>query len=212
MAMGPGGEFDLVREMLARWGDAAVGIGDDAAVLQVPEGDRLVVSTDASIEHVHFRRDWMNAAEIGYRAAAAALSDLAAMAARPLGIVVALALPREWIGEVGALADGIGEAARECGAPIVGGNISRAGELSITTTVFGSGRRLLARAGARPGDRVYVTGALGGPLLALRALERGEPISGPARARLVRPDPRLDEARWLAAARWPRSARSTSSR
>jgi thiamine-monophosphate kinase len=198
-AMGPGGEFDLVREMLARWGDAAAGIGDDAAVLQVPEGERLVVSTDASVERVHFRRDWMSAAEIGYRATAAALSDLAAMAARPLGIVVALALPREWVGEVGALADGIGEAARESGVPIVGGNLSRAGELSLTTTVFGSGRRLLARAGARAGDRIYVTGRLGGPLLALRALERGDPLTGPARARLVRPDPRLEEARWLAA-------------
>src|SRR5687768_2741478 len=106
-AMGPGGEFDLVREMLARWGDAAVGIGDDAAVLAVPPGERLVVSTDAAVERVHFRRDWMTAAEIGYRAAAAALSDLAAMAARPLGIVVALALPREWIAEVGELAEGI---------------------------------------------------------------------------------------------------------
>ena len=198
-AMGPGGEFDLVRELLARWGDAAVGIGDDAAVLEVPEGERLVVSTDASVEGIHFRRDWMTAAEIGYRATAAALSDLAAMAARPLGLVVALAFPREWIGEVGALAEGIGEAARESGAPIVGGNISRAGELSITTTVFGSGRRLLARSGARPGDRVYVTGTLGGPLLALAALARGETVSGPARARLVRPDPRIEEAAWLAA-------------
>ena len=196
-AMGPGGEFDLVREMLERWGDIAVGVGDDAAVLDVPAGERLVVSTDASVERVHFRRDWMTAAEIGYRATAAALSDLAAMAARPLGLVVALALPREWVGEVGDIAGGIGEAARESRCPIVGGNISRAGELSITTTVFGSGRRLLMRSGARPGDRIYVTGTLGAPLAALAALERGETVSGPARARLVRPDPRIEEARWL---------------
>ena len=197
-AMGPGGEFDLVRAMLARWGDAARGVGDDAAVLDVPAGERLVVSTDATVEHVHFRREWMMPAEIGYRATAAALSDLAAMAARPLGLVVALALPREWVADVGALAEGIGEAARECRCPIVGGNLSRASELSITTTVFGSGRRLLSRDGARPGDRVYVTGSLGGPLLALAALERGEGVTDVARARLVRPDPRIEEARWLA--------------
>ena len=196
--MGPGGEFDLVREMLARWGDIAVGVGDDAAVLDVPAGERLVVSTDASVERVHFRRDWMSPAEIGYRSTAAALSDLAAMAAHPLGLVVALALPREWVGDVGEIADGIGEAARANACPIVGGNLSRAGELSITTTVFGSARRPLTRAGARPGDRVYVTGTLGAPFLALAALGRGETVSGPARARLVRPDPRIGEARWLA--------------
>lgn len=195
--MGPGGEFDLVREMLARWGDIAVGVGDDAAVLDVPAGERLVVSTDASVERVHFRRDWMSPAEIGYRSTAAALSDLAAMAALPLGLVVALALPPEWTGAIGDLAEGIGEAARENGCPIVGGNLSRASELSITTTVFGSARRPLTRAGARAGDRVYVTGTLGAPLVALAALQRGETLSGPARARLVRPDPRIEEARWL---------------
>ena len=197
--MGSGGEFDLVRALIARWGDVAVGIGDDAAMLSVPQGELLVVSTDASVEHVHFRREWMTPAEIGYRATAAAISDLAAMAARPLGLVVALALPHGWTDDVGALADGIGEAARECETPIVGGNISRAGELSITTTVFGSGARLLARSGARPGDRVYVTGTLGGPAAAIAALERGEVVSATTRARLVRPDPRLGEARWLAA-------------
>jgi len=80
-ALGPGGEFDLLRAMLARMGADAAGSGDDAAVLDVPAGQRLVVSTDAAVEGVHFRRAWLSAEEIGYRAAAAALSDLAAMAA-----------------------------------------------------------------------------------------------------------------------------------
>ena len=81
IALGPGKEFDIVRTLLAEWGKAAQRIGDDAAILEVPPGERLVVSTDTSVEGIHFRREWLNSFEIGYRATAAALSDLAAMAA-----------------------------------------------------------------------------------------------------------------------------------
>ena len=97
-ALGPGREFDAVRALMARWGDLARGIGDDAAVLDVPPGERLVVSVDSSVEDRHFRRAWLTPEEIGYRAATAALSDLAAMGARPLGMLVALALPTAWRG------------------------------------------------------------------------------------------------------------------
>jgi thiamine-monophosphate kinase len=88
--IGKGIEFDAIRRMIERWGLNARSVGDDAAV--IPSiGDRsLVVSTDTSVENVHFRREWLSAQEIGYRATAAALSDLAAMAARPLGILVAI--------------------------------------------------------------------------------------------------------------------------
>jgi len=82
--LGPGKEFDIVRILLAEWGKAAQRIGDDAAIIDVPKGERLVVSTDTSVEGIHFRREWLNSFEIGYRATAASLSDLAAMAARPL--------------------------------------------------------------------------------------------------------------------------------
>ena len=68
-SLGPGPEFDLIRSLLARWGERARGIGDDAALVDVPEGERLVVSVDASIENVHFRHDWLTPREIGYRAA-----------------------------------------------------------------------------------------------------------------------------------------------
>nr|MBP9106641.1 hypothetical protein [Gemmatimonadaceae bacterium] len=132
ISLASGKEFDLVRAMIARWGTAASGIGDDAAVLDLPPGERVVVSTDASVEGVHFRRDWLTATEIGYRATAAALSDLAAMAAAPRGLVVALGIPERWLPEVEALADGIGEAARLSGTPIVGGDVTRASELSVT--------------------------------------------------------------------------------
>jgi thiamine-monophosphate kinase len=197
-ALGPGREFDLVRRLLARWGDTARGIGDDAAILDVPASERLVVSTDASVEGAHFRRDWFTPEEIGWRAATSALSDLAAMAARPLALVLALALPDAWRDAVEALADGVGEAARAAGASIVGGDLVRSAELGLTVTVFGSTARPLRRDGARPGDLLYVTGALGGPALALAALQRGATPSAATRARFARPAARIAEARWLA--------------
>ena len=197
--LGPGGEFDTLRAMFSRWGPLAHGIGDDAALLDVPPGSRLVVSTDTSVENVHFRRDWLAPEEIAYRAAAAALSDLAAMAAVPLGMVLALTLTDAWRADAVRLADGFGVAAREFGAPIVGGDLTRGSELSIGVTVLGSVNHALVRNGARAGDAVWVTGRLGGPLLALRALESGQVPLAEHRERFAHPVPRLREARWLAA-------------
>ncbi len=198
LEMGAGTEFDLIRGLLAAWGARATGIGDDAAVLDVPAGERLVASTDATVEHVHFRRAWMSAAEIGGRATAAALSDIAAMAARPIGLLLALGVPDDWRGELDALAHGIGEVATACACPIVGGNVSVATELSLTLTVLGSAATPLSRAGARAGDVIFVTGRLGGPGAALRALLAGGVPAVGHRARFVAPMPRLREARWLA--------------
>ena len=199
LPLGGGAEFDAIRAMLEEWGPRALGVGDDAALLTVPAGERLVASTDATMEGVHFRRGWMSAAEIGERAAAAALSDLAAMAATPLGILLALAVPESWQGELSELARGVGVAAATARCPIVGGNLTRAGELSLTITVLGSAVSPLGRAGARAGDRLFVTGYLGGPGAALRALLAGRRPAPADRARFVAPVPRLDEARWLAA-------------
>ncbi|MEO6444573.1 MAG: thiamine-phosphate kinase [Gemmatimonadaceae bacterium] len=199
MPLGPGGEFDLVRTMLARWGALAHGVGDDAAVLAVPEGERLVVSTDTSVEQVHFRREWLSAEEIGYRATMAALSDVAAMGATPLGFLVALSLPARWIPAVPALADGIGDAARLAETTILGGDVTQGEALGITVTVLGSSARPVPRNGARPGDRLFVTGVLGGPAAALRDLQGGRTPPGTLRERFARPRARLREARWLAA-------------
>ena len=113
LALGAGDEFDAIRAMLRVWGARATGIGDDAAVLSVPEGELLVVSTDATFEGVHFKRGWLTSREIGARATAAALSDLAAMAARPVGLLLALGVSSEWRGDV---ADDHG--ARRRGAPV----------------------------------------------------------------------------------------------
>ena len=197
IALGAGHEFDAIRELLAVWGERARGIGDDAAVLEPTVEEHVIVTTDAAFEGVHFRRDWMTSQEIGWRAVAAAASDLAAMAARPLGIVLALAFPGRWRDELKEIAKGIGEACERFGIPIVGGNLSAAGELSITSTVIGAAERPVRRTGARAGDELYVTGRLGGPVAALAALGRGEVPDRSARERLVRPVPRLAEARWL---------------
>ena len=198
--LGPGREFDLVRVMMSRWGDRARGIGDDATVLGAPSGGQLVLSTDTSLEDVHFRREWLSPEEIGWRATAAALSDLAAMAAAPLGVLVALTLPAGWVDDLGALAEGIGAAAAAAGAPIVGGDLTRGDRLGITITVVGSATAPLRRAGAHPGDTLWVTGQLGGPALAMAAWAEGRQPSPEARARFARPMPRLREAQWLAAA------------
>lgn len=198
-ALGPGREFDAVRAMLARWGDLARGVGDDAAVLDDwPAGERLVVSTDASVEDVHFRRAWLSPEEIGWRAAAGALSDLAAMGARPLAVLFAAAVPEAWRAELPALADGVGAAVREAGAVIVGGDLTAGRELALTLTVIGAAVRPVTRAGACPGDALYVTGQLGGPLRALRAFEHGDPPDPGDRARFARPHARVAAGRWLA--------------
>jgi thiamine-monophosphate kinase len=196
--LGPGAEFDAVRAMLARWGSLAHGLGDDAALLDVPAGSRLVVSVDSSVEHVHFRRAWLSPEEIAYRSVAAALSDLAAMGATPLGIVIALTLTAEWRTQIVRLADGFGVASRECCAPIVGGDLTRGSELAIAVTVLGSVERAITRRGARAGDTLWVTGRLGGPLLAQRALETGVTPESIHRERFAHPVPRLREGRWLA--------------
>jgi thiamine-monophosphate kinase len=195
---GPGREFELIRAFIDRWGSRAAGIGDDAAVLSPPLGTQLVVSTDASVENVHFRRDWLSAREIGYRAAASALSDLAAMAAEPLGLLAALSCPREWLGDLDEVMDGIGEAAERSGAPIVGGDLTAARELALTITVLGAAAEPVSRRGAQVGDGVYVTGILGGPLAATTALQGGREPAAAARERFARPTPRIREARWLA--------------
>jgi thiamine-monophosphate kinase len=198
--MGPGGEFDAIRSLLAQWGPHSTGAGDDAAVVDVPAGQRLLASVDTSVENVHFRRAWMTPSEIGYRAVTAALSDLAAMGAAPLGVLTAFALPESWRGRLSEIAEGIGTAVADAGTVVLGGNLSAAAELSITTTVLGHAAQPLRRDAVRDGDRLYVTGRLGGPGAALDALVGGRTPATEHRARFVHPVARLAEGQWLAAA------------
>lgn len=200
VVLGEGHEFDAIRAMVAAWGARARGIGDDAAVLDVPPGAQLVVSVDTSVDAVHFRRDWLRADEIGWRATMAALSDLAAMGADPLGVLLAVTVPTADRASLPAIAAGVGEAVHAAGTVIVGGDISSGATLSITVTVLGAARRPLTRAGARVGDAVWVTGRLGGPSAALRAWQGGGAPTPEARARFATPGARLAAGRWLAAA------------
>jgi thiamine-monophosphate kinase len=197
--LGAGREFDLIRQLRERWGTLAVGLGDDAAVITPVRGERMVLSTDTSLEHVHFEREWLSLAEIGYRATTAALSDLAAMAATPRGVLVSVQLTPHDVPRIIELADGIADAVRAAGTVILGGNLSRGDVLGLTMTVIGGAFAPLGRHGARPGDMLYVTGALGGPAAALRALTSGETPPAAVRARFARPAARIVEARWLAA-------------
>jgi thiamine-monophosphate kinase len=182
VAMGNGAEFDAIRAMLTRWGPLAEGIGDDAAVLEPPPDLRLVVSTDASVEGVHFRTGWLSAEEIGARAAAAALSDIAAMGGEARWVLVALEVPAAWQGELSALADGIGRLVQDANARIIGGNITRGERLALTLTVIGGSPSPVLRSGARVGDTLWVTGRLGGPRRALGSASR-RPCRGCARGR-----------------------------
>ncbi len=197
-ALGPGREFDIIRSLLDRWGPHVRDIGDDAAVLPIPRGDALVASIDATVENRHFRREWLSPREIGYRAVAAALSDLAAMASHPAGVLLGLAVPESWEEDLLELADGIGEAVELVRAPILGGNMTAAGELSITTTVLGSAHGVLRRDALWAEDHLYVTGTLGGPGAAVRAWLAGKQPAAEHRERFVHPVPRIREALWLA--------------
>ena len=169
-----------------------VGIGDDCAVLRPAAAAELCVTTDALVEGVHFTRQHFSLADVGHKALAVNLSDLAAMGARPAWFLCALELP-PWLGDrqLDDLARGMSALARQHRIALVGGNLSRARSLSLTLTAAGEvprGRALL-RGGGRPGDRLYVSGTLGDARLGLALLAQGRP--GQARSRQLRPTPRI---------------------
>ena len=202
-ALGPGGEFDLIRRFIAAngemegragEGDVAVGPGDDAAVLR----DGWVVTTDLSVEDVHFRRAWMGDQEVGYRAAVVALSDLAAMAATPVAVLVSLAASPGPDVDLEAVNRGVVEAAREAGAEVVGGDLTRSpGPLFIDVAALGRTAWPVQRDGAEPGDHVWVTGTLGASAAAVRLWEAGDEPPEALRAAWVRPPSRVEAARCL---------------
>jgi thiamine-monophosphate kinase len=198
IAFGPGKEFKFIRRLIRRFGQLASGIGDDAALIHVPRDNMIAISTDTSVENVHFRRDWLTLDEIGYRSTTAALSDLAATGATGVGMLIALSTPPESRENLDALSDGIARAAAAAGVRIYGGDTTRAPILSLTITVFGNTRDALRRDAARAGHHVYVTGALGGPGAAVRALTEESDMLLAWRDRLANPHARIREARWAA--------------
>jgi thiamine-monophosphate kinase len=200
-----------------------VGIGDDAAVLAVRRGEEIVVTTDFSLEDVHFRRGWHAPEAVGHKCLARGLSDIAAMGARPVAVVLSLAVPRElargrsgtrsWIDR---FYDGLLALAGRWDVPLAGGDLAQApggknARVAADIVVVGAverGRALL-RSGARAGDALYVTGTLGGAAAELRALVRSNkrtPAQPPARFRGITttaehphffPEPRIHIGRAL---------------
>jgi len=196
--LGEGAEFVLIRRFLADNAlpaDVRTGPGDDAVVFQ----DGLVVSTDMSVEDVHFRRRWLTEREVGYRAVTAGLSDLAAMAAAPAGVLVSLAFPEGT--DVEAVMAGVKDACRDAGTHLVGGDVSRSpGPLVLDATVLGRTARPALRSGARPGDDLWVTGPLGASAGAVRLLEAGQDPDAQLREAYARPKARIGLAAGLARA------------
>ena len=193
---GPGEEFDLIRRLvnpadLLPTG-VSLGPGDDAAVL---EGG-WVLSTDLSLEGVHFRRAWLEDQEIGFRAVSCALSDLAAMAAVPVGVFISMAANDEEVVE--ALQSGCREAASEVGAVILGGDLSNtSGPVFIDVVSLGSANRPGLRSGAVAGNDIWVTGRLGASSTAVRVWQCGGEPPPEARKAFAQPSPRCDEGHYL---------------
>ncbi|WP_329108306.1 thiamine-phosphate kinase [Micromonospora sp. NBC_01699] len=178
MSVARTGEFGLIARVTARLASGPsvlLGPGDDAAVVSAPDG-RVAASTDVLVEGRHFRRDWSSAVDVGHRAAAANLADIAAMGALPTALLVALCIPADlevrWAEE---LADGLGAEAALVGASVVGGDMSASPTLTIAVTALGDlgGRAPVVRSGARPGDVVALAGRVGYAAAGYTVLSRG---------------------------------------
>ena len=172
------GEFGLIGRITARQpagSGVLVGAGDDAAVVAAPDG-RTVISTDVLVEGVHFKGEWAGAEDIGRRAAAASLADIAAMGATATALVVGLAGPAgmsaQWAVDCGS---GLAQEAAVVGASVVGGDLSRSRQLFISVTAIGdlAGREPVRRSGAREGHVVALAGRQGWAAAGLTVLSRG---------------------------------------
>lgn len=180
-----------------------LGIGDDCAVLQLPRGSQLLVTTDLCVENVHFRRKWHPAPSVGHRCLARGLSDIAAMGGTPMACFLSLGLPpklpqatQRWID---GFMHGLLGLAQQFKVQLAGGDISSAHQIVADIVVTGhipSGKTI-PRSGARPGDRIFVTGSLGGSASVLHQLMAGT-RSKPARfSPHFFPQPRIQVGQWL---------------
>lgn len=187
-------EFELIRRHFSRLAPDApglrLGIGDDCALVEVPPAHELAVTTDTLVAGRHFPQATAPF-DIGWKALAVNLSDLAAMGAEARWFTLALTLPSADAAWLEGFADGLQALARQCGLALIGGDTTR-GPLSITVTAMGvvPAGAALRRSGARPGDRICVTGTLGDAALALRLLDSPS-LPAALRERLERPQPRL---------------------
>ncbi len=182
-------------------------MGDDTAVIEERAGMALLLTTDTLNEGTHFTRELTTPYLLGSKALAVSLSDIASMGGRAVAYIVSLNLPPlTGAGFLKALYRGLDKQARRCGLSLVGGNLSRADSISITTTVIGEvpPDEVLYRSGAGPGDHIYITGFAGDSALGLKVLKQEGPAAirkGPYRAKVrkhLEPEPRLLPGRSLA--------------
>jgi thiamine-monophosphate kinase len=194
--------IDRIRRRAGRAANQALacGIGDDCAILDLRSGWQILVSTDLCVEDVHFRRSWHPARSVGHRCLARGLSDIAAMGGEPMACFLSLGLPanlpQKWVDD---FIDGLLGLAGQYRTPLAGGDISSAEKVMADIVVVGrvpAGRALL-RSGAHPGDRIYVTGTLGGSAAAVQRLYGGEKLRATAGDRHFFPAPRIEAGRWL---------------
>lgn len=213
------GEHALLARLLARLPRTSptvlVGPGDDAAVLAPVRNASVVVTTDAVVEGVHFLRAFSTPADIGHKALAVNLSDLAAMGATPRWALLSLVLPGSWpVTDVEDVIDGLAALAGRHGVSVVGGNITRTdGPLVVDVTAGGEAapRKWLTRAGAKAGDEIYVSGSIGGAAAGLEMLKSGSPMRGSeCITRHRRPEPRVRLGLAMARAKAARAAMDLS--
>ena len=201
----PLAEKSLIRRIRQRAGDTTgvIGIGDDCACIRVPNGHEALVTTDFSLEDIHFRRKFQPAASVGHRCLVRGLSDIAAMGGTPLAVFLSLAvpakLPQRWVDE---FLGGLLKLASKFAVPLAGGDTSKSPQKILADiVVLGSvprGKAIL-RSGARPGNRIFVTGTLGGAATSLAALLRGNRNQIPAQSlnRYFYLSPRVEVGRIL---------------
>jgi thiamine-monophosphate kinase len=195
--------LETIRRLVPPARAVLVGPGDDAAVLRRSNGS-LLLTTDALVEGVHFRRSWLSSWELGRRAFHVAASDVAAMGGRVRAAVLAIAAPSDWpVTELRGVVRGVRDAAARAGGALAGGNLTSARDVSLTVSVLGDApRRPVLRSGARVGDQLFVTGHLGGAALGLRLLAGARSLANGETARRCwrRPVARLQAGRALATA------------
>jgi thiamine-monophosphate kinase len=194
--------IEHIRQAAAASPNRAVkkGIGDDCAILQLKPGYELLVTTDLCLEDVHFRRTWHPAAVVGHRCLTRGLSDIAAMGGEPLACFLSLglpeALPQTW---VNGFLRGLLALARRFNVQLAGGDISSAPQITADIVLTGqvpSGSAIL-RSGANPGDRIYVSGSLGGSAAILKQLFAGKSVKSTKASPHFYPTPRLEVGSWL---------------
>ena len=190
-----------IRDRAAQRKGVPTGIGDDCAVLQIPAGHQMLVTTDFSLEGVHFRREWHPAEVVGYRCLTRGLSDIAAMGGNPIAAFLSLALPKSlpqsWVNQ---FLKGLLKLADKFNLSLAGGDTAQStGGILADIVVVGSvpKGKAVRRAGARAGDRIYVTGSLGGSAATLKLLFSGRKLRPTDFPGHFHPTPRIDVGQYL---------------